>query len=112
MVFVRKSGTALSIFLAAAIASGVAHAQTSSRSGIFGGLSVGQAVTLQDKQASIDIDAFSGGGQTAGSHRIVEIGPDYLVVEDVVHVTRSWIPLTSIRRITLTNIGGDGARPR
>ena len=89
-----------------------AWAQQSARAGVFGGLSVGQVVSAQEKQSYIEIDVISPNPQNVGSHRVVEIGADYLVIEDIVHVTRSWIPVTAIRRINLTNLGADLGKPQ
>ena len=89
-----------------------AWAQQSGRAGVFGGLSVGQVVSAQEKQGYVEIDVISPNPQNVGSHRVVEIGADYLVIEDIIHVTRSWIPVTSIRRINLTNLGADLSKPQ
>lgn len=84
-----------------------AWAQQSGRAGVFGGLSVCQVVSVQDKQGYIEINVILPNPQNVGSHRVVEIGTDYLVIEDVVQVTRSWIPVTAIRRINFTHLDPD-----
>jgi len=68
-----------------------AWAQQSGRAGMFSGLSAGQIVFVQDKQGYIEINVILPNRQSAGSHRVVEIGTDYLVIEDIIQVTRSWI---------------------
>jgi len=86
---------------------GTAWAQQSGRGGVFGGLTVGQVVSVQEKQGYIELNMILPNPQNVGSHRVVEIGTDYLVIEDVVQVTRSWIPATAIRRINFTNLDPD-----
>jgi hypothetical protein len=91
---------------------GSAWAQQSGRAGVFGGLSAGQVVSVQDKQGYIEIDVISPNPQNVGSHRVVQISSDYIVIEDVVHVTRSWIPVTAVRRINFTNLDAGLAKPQ
>jgi hypothetical protein len=102
----------LCLFTACWLQGSAAWAQQSGHPGVFGGLSVGQIVSAQEKQSYIQIDVISPNPQNVGSHRVVEIGADYLVIEDIMHVTRSWIPVTAIRRINLTNLGADLSKPQ
>lgn len=73
---------------------------------------MGQVISVQDKQGYIEINVISPNPQNVGSHRVVEIGTDYLVIEDVVQVTRSWVPVTAIRRINFTNLDADLSKSR
>lgn len=102
----------LSLMSANWMLAGAAWAQQSSRASVFGGLSVGQVISVQDKQGYIEINVISPNPQNVGSHRVVEIGTDYLVIEDVVQVTRSWVPVTAIRRINFTNLDADLSKSR
>jgi len=70
--------------------------------GIFGGLKVGQKVTLADKAGVYEISLLNDG--SIGSHVVIEIGAEYLVLDDLVAVSRRWIPATSVRSVVWTRI--------
>lgn len=82
----------------------LAGAQESGHGGMFSALTVGQVVSVQQRQDLIEIDIFSPNPQNVGTHRILEVGTDFVVIEDVVGVTQSWIPATAIRRINRTTL--------
>ncbi len=77
--------------------------------GIFKPLRVGQKVTLVEKAAAgIEIRLLNDGAW--GSHAIVEIAAGYIVLEDLVAVSRTWIPVTSIRSVVWMRVR-EGAAP-
>ena len=39
-----------------------------------------------------------------GTHVVTEIGPAHLVLDDIVSVSKIWIPLTSIRSVIWTRV--------
>ena len=81
-----------------------AGAQEPGPARLFDALTKGQVVSVQQRQDLIEIDIFSPNPQNVGTHRVLEIGTHFIVVEDIVGVTRSWIPATAIRRINLTTL--------
>lgn len=90
-----------------------AQAQTSSQSGaspssprgqsaVFAALRVGHKVSLSEKGALYEIGLLNDG--SIGSYVVVEIGPEHLVLDDLVAVGRRWIPLTAIRSVIWTRV--------
>jgi hypothetical protein len=77
--------------------------------GIFKPLRVGQKVTLVEKPAAgMEIRLLNDGAW--GSHSIVEIAAGHIVLEDLVAVSRVWIPVTSIRSVVWMRVR-EGAAP-
>lgn len=70
--------------------------------GVFGGLKVGQKVMLADKAGVYEISLLNDG--SIGSYVVIEIGQDYLVLDDLVAVSRRWIPAPSVRSVVWTRI--------
>ena len=69
-----------------------AHAET------FKSLRVGQRVTLKEALFGAEISLLGDG--KIGSHIVVELGANHILLEDIVRITQIWIPITSIRSIT------------
>ena len=65
-------------------------------------LKIGGIVTLKSANMLWDIDLLNDG--SIGTHVVVEIGVNYIVVQDISAITRSWIPLTALRSINWTRI--------
>ena len=59
-------------------------------------LKAGQTVTLREVSGRYEISIFEG---TQIGHKIIEIGTDYIVVEDAGGVIESTIPVYSIKAI-------------
>lgn len=78
------------------------RASASNPRGIFSGLRVGQKVTFADKGGAYEISLLNDG--SIGSHVVIEIGTEYLVLDDLVAVSRRWIPATSVRSVVWTRI--------
>lgn len=79
--------------LAVACLSPVASGQEKSRKGFLSVLKEGQAVVLKEAAGRYEITLMEGG------HKVIEIGPDYVVVEDIAGVTETRIPVYSIKSI-------------
>jgi cell shape-determining protein MreC len=69
---------------------------------IFSTLKVGQAVTLKDKGGLYEIGTVDDAARL--THKIVEIGDDYIAVQDEVGVTDTRIPLTAVRAVISVKI--------
>ena len=69
--------------------------------GVFGPLEKGQRVALKEKANGYQISRLP----TAElSHRILEIGPDYIVLEDISGITQTRIPVFSVRSVTIQKL--------
>jgi hypothetical protein len=65
--------------------------------GIFSGLKVGQSVSLKDEGSAFTITFFDPDLQQ--SHKVIEIGSDYVVLRDIAEVTETTIPIYSVKAI-------------
>lgn len=63
---------------------------------VFSGLKVGQPVGLKDHSRAFEISVIDDVPQ---SHKIIEIGDDFIVLEDVAAVNQTTIPVTSLKAI-------------
>jgi hypothetical protein len=65
--------------------------------GIFSGLKVGQSVSLKDEGSAFTITFFDPDLQQ--SHKVIEIGENFIVVRDIAEVSETTVPLYSIKAI-------------
>lgn len=56
-------------------------------------LKEGQCVVLKEAAGRYELTLMEGG------HKVIEVGPDYVVVEDIAGVTETRIPVYSIKSI-------------
>lgn len=68
------------------------------RRGLLAGLKEGQSITLKDAAGRYEITTLDDGPGML-SHKIAEVGPDYLAVTDLVDVSETRIPIYSIKSI-------------
>lgn len=68
--------------------------QEKGRKGFLSVLKEGQAVMLKESAGRYELTLMDGG------HKVIEVGPDYVVVEDLADVTETRIPIYSIKSIT------------
>lgn len=64
---------------------------------VFADMEVGQPVGLKDHGATYEISVLD--GNVPQSHKVVEIGNDFIVLEDITEVTQTTIPVYSVRSI-------------
>ena len=67
---------------------------------VFSGLKVGQRVGLKDHGTAFEISVIDDVPQ---SHKIIEIGEDFVVLEDVAEVTQT-IPVYSLKAIVRLDV--------
>jgi hypothetical protein len=85
----------IAVLLCATLAlSPAANGQDKGRKGFLSVLKEGQGIVLKEAAGRYDITLMEGG------HKVIEVGPDYVVVEDVAGVTETRIPIFSIKSIT------------
>ena len=80
--------------LALACLSPAANGQEKGRKGFLSVLKEGQAVVVKEVSGRYEITLMEGG------HKVIEVGPDYVVVEDLAGVIDTRIPVYSIKSIT------------
>jgi hypothetical protein len=73
--------------------------------GVLGELSKGQAVTVKDVSGRYEIHIFTNGPDMLG-YKVLDVGPDYVVVEDIAQVTELRIPIYSIKAVSILRTGG------
>jgi hypothetical protein len=86
-----------------AVASGQALAK---ERGVLSVLHVGQPITLKASESGYEINMLQNGPEVLG-HKVVEVGHNFVVVEDITGITAIHIPIYSVRSVTVTKIGGN-----
>jgi hypothetical protein len=71
--------------------------ETRKPKGVFSGLRVGQSVSLKDEGAAFTITFFE--PEILQSHKVIEVGNDYVVLRDIAEVSETTVPLYSIKGI-------------
>ena len=79
--------------LALACLSPEASGQERGRKGFLSVLKEGQGIVLKESAGRYEITLMDGG------HKVIEVGPDYVVVEDLAGVTETRISVYSIKSI-------------
>ena len=72
--------------------------------GVLSVLTKGQAVNVNETAGRYEIGIFSNGPEMLG-YNVVEVGRDYVIVEDVAHVREVRIPIYSIKAVTVLKVG-------
>jgi hypothetical protein len=80
--------------LALACLSPEASGQEKGRKSFLSVLKEGQGIVLKESAGRYEITLMDGG------HKVIEVGPEYVVVEDLAGVTETRIPVYSIKSIT------------
>ncbi len=69
---------------------------------VFSSLKVGQSVGLKDQGAAFEISVLS--EEVPQGHTVIEIGDDFIVLEDVAGVTQTTIPVFSLKAIVRLDV--------
>ena len=83
------------------VASGQAPAKTH---GVLSVLHAGQSVNLADTDSGYKLNLFQGSPEVLG-HKVVEVGSDFVVVEDIAGIQQLRIPVYSIKSVGITKLG-------
>lgn len=67
--------------------------------GVLSSLKVGQPVSLKENIDSYQLTIIEGDLHIPQSHRVIEVGADWIVIEDVTGLNEASIPLTSIKAV-------------
>ena len=70
---------------------------------IFKPLKVGQHINITTVNGGVELSLLDDGALPSG-YVVVELGSNYLLVEDYIKITRSWIPVTAIVKVTHTRL--------
>lgn len=73
-------------------------------SGVFSMLKVGQTVTLRDEGTAFSISFLD--EERPLAHKVIEIGNDHIVLEDVAGVTETAIPVYAVKSVVKINTKG------
>ena len=79
------------------------QAPEKSRPGFLSTLKVGQRITLREVAGRYEISMFENGSEALG-HKLIEVGTDYLTVEDFAGVTETRLPVFSIKSIVRVKV--------
>ena len=72
---------------------------------VFAALRIGMIVSLAEKPGGlIEIQILNDG--KIGAHKVVEVYPGHVVVEDMPGIVRKWIPVSSVQSISWTRAPG------
>ena len=71
--------------------------ETKKPKGVFSALKVGQSVSLKDDGSAFTLTFFD--PDLLQSHKIVEIGDNFVVLRDVAGVTETTIPIYSLKAV-------------
>lgn len=84
--------------------------RASPKSAVLQPLRVGLAVTAKPAGGiAWDINILEDG--QIGTHLVVEVGTEHVVVQDLAGVTRTWIPLSAIRSVSWSKVQPAGSPP-
>ena len=73
--------------------------------GVLSVLSKGQAVTVKEVGGRYEIGVFANGPDMLG-YKVVDVGSDYVVVEDISQITELRIPIYSVKAVSILKVGG------
>lgn len=70
--------------------------------GVLAALRVGQSVSLKDMGSAFSITVFD--PELPQSHKVIEIGDNFIVVRDIAEVTETTIPIYSVKAIVKVKV--------
>jgi hypothetical protein len=71
--------------------------ETRKPKGVFSALKVGQSVSSKDEGSAFSITVFD--PELPQSHKVIQIGDNFIVVRDIAGITEMTIPVYSIKAI-------------
>ncbi len=77
----------------------ISQPPAAARRTVFSTLKVGQAVAAKERNGLYEVSTMDEAGAT--THKVIEVGDDYLAVRDEAGVTESRIPVTAVRAVVL-----------
>jgi hypothetical protein len=98
-----RVGAGFVVVLALALGTAAAPREAK-KPGLFAPLEAGQRVALREKDHGYEIALVPG---VELGHKLVEVGPDYLVLQDAAGVTETRISIWAIKAVTVTRLPKD-----
>lgn len=92
-------------FMAVRLLTASAQAPAGMQNTFLSALKEGTPVSLKQDAGRYEISTVEGAAAVQG-HKVVEIGPDFVVIRDVAGVTESRIPILSIKAIIRLKVPG------
>lgn len=86
----------VSAFLAVSLSTATGHGQEQARKGFLSVLKEGQSVSVKELGGRFEITVLK---DVKLGHKVIEVGSDYVVVEDAAGVTETRIPVYSIKAV-------------
>jgi hypothetical protein len=83
--------------LAGLLSTATSQPPSSARRSVFSTLKVGQAVTLKERAGLYEVGTTDEAGPL--THKVVEVGDDFLVLWDEAGTVESRIPVTAVRAV-------------
>jgi hypothetical protein len=93
--------------ITALLALGIFSASGQAPTQFRGALSIlqpGQPITIKEANSRYEISIFDNGPELLG-HKVVEVGTDYLVVQDVAGISETRIPIFSVKSVVTLKVG-------
>jgi hypothetical protein len=87
----------LPLVTAALLPPATSQSPPAARRTVFSTLKIGQPVTLKDRAGLYEVGTVDDGGTL--THKVAEVGDDYIAVRDEAGVTESRIPVTAVRAV-------------
>lgn len=91
----KLSFLAVFIALLLLISTATSQPQAARKPTVFSTLKVGQAVALNEKELFVKISIIDGIDQ--GTHKIIEVGEDFIALQDIADVTEVRIPVHAVK---------------
>jgi hypothetical protein len=88
----------------AVVPTGSSQPPQASRKSVFSSLKVGQSVTLKDKGPAWEIGTAD--DEAPQTHKVAEVGDDYIVLHDEAGSVESRIPVTAVRAVVRVRTKG------
>jgi hypothetical protein len=101
----RRITVSLAVVSAIILGSSIAFSQRGQEQngeGILSVLSKGQSVSLNDIAGRHEITILPNGPKMLG-YEVIEVGRDYVVLEDIAHVKEIRIPIYSVKAVVVLN---------
>jgi hypothetical protein len=90
------------LVVVAALAVGIAAApKVDGRKGVLAPLEVGQQVSLKESAGGFTISVVQG---VPLGQKVVEVGAEYVVLEDPTGTVQTRVPITSVRAVVVTRL--------
>ena len=85
------------VAVVALVAVAIGADETKKPKSVFSALKVGQSVSLKDEGSALTITFFD--PELPQSHKVVEVGENFIVVRDIAGVTETTVPVYAVKSI-------------